>query len=119
MSKKMLIVAGLSLITLAGCATSDVTNIFSQGSGVATMGKPLPPKKANQVKLYYSQNDLPKRYQVIGRVSVENYNLIGMEHDQTYIAEELKNQAAKLGANGVLYVSSGLTQTVGNAIVLR
>jgi hypothetical protein len=40
------------------------------------------------------------------RVSAENYNLMGIEHTQEAIANELKKQAASIGANGVININS-------------
>jgi len=42
-----------------------------------------------------------------------------MEHTQATIAEELKKQAASIGANGVINISSGSTQVTGDAIVIQ
>lgn len=104
----------ISVIALTGCAMSDVTNLTSQGSAVSNVNQMN--ESQTGVKLYYGNSRLPKHYKVVGRVSAENYNMIGMEHDQACIAAELKKQALSIGANGVMNISSGLAQTTGDAI---
>jgi hypothetical protein len=112
-------IVAVSAIALAGCSTTDVKALVSQGNAVSTTSTHLPATHPNRVKIYYSNIGLPKQYKIVGRVSVENYNMLGMEHSQASIAEELRKQAASIGANGVMNVYSGLTQTIGDAIISK
>jgi hypothetical protein len=115
--KNMMIVLALgSSMALFGCTASDVTNLVSNGSSVSTVNKKLAPTNPNKVKLYYSSSENPRHYKVVGRVSAENYSIVAMEHTQAAIAEELKKQAASIGANGVINIQTGLAQTTGDAI---
>ncbi|MBV9576342.1 MAG: hypothetical protein JO149_06935 [Gammaproteobacteria bacterium] len=102
----------IAALSLTGCAN----DILNQGSAVSNTSKDT---QQNHVKLYYGNSGLPKHYKVVGRVSAENYNLFAMENSQADIAQELKNQAASIGANGVMNISTGLAQTTGDAIVRK
>lgn len=116
--KHIIITAALSsVVLLTGCETTDIQNIASQGSAVSTESH----KAINEesVKIYYGNQGLPKHYRVIGRVSAETYNLVGLEHTQSTIAQELKKQAASIGANGVINIATSMTQTTGDAIVVK
>jgi hypothetical protein len=119
MGKFLIGVVSVSVISLTGCAATDINTMVSQGNAVSATGNKLNPTNQNRVKIYYANAGLPKHYKVVGRVSAENYNMVGMEHSQASIAEELKKQAANIGANGVINVSTGLTQTTGDAIIAR
>lgn len=112
-------IVAISAITLTGCSGIDTNAMVGQGNAVSTMNTHLAATDPNRVKIYYSNVGLPKHYKVVGRVSVENYNMMGMEYSQVRIAEQLKKQAASIGANGVVNISSGLTQTIGNAVIIR
>jgi len=57
-----------------------------------------------QVKIYL---DPPATFEVIGLVSASSGAGWTEQGSMDYAIEELKKQAAKLGANGVLLVSSG------------
>jgi hypothetical protein len=119
MGKFLIGFVSVSIISLTGCATSDINAMVNQGNAVSTSGTKLNSANSSRVKIYYANAGLPKHYKVVGRVSAENYNMVGMEHSQASIAEELKKQAANIGANGVINVSTGLTQTTGDAIITR
>jgi hypothetical protein len=115
-------VAGLiavSLVSLSGCATSDMQNIVGSGNAMSTSNKNISATNANKVKLFYTNDGLSRQYKVVGRVSAENYNMVGMQHTQETIAEELKKQAASIGANGVININAGLTQTIGDAVLIK
>lgn len=116
------IVSGLvatSMVILAGCSTSDMQNIVSNGNAMSTTDKGLSATTPNKVQLFYTKQNTPKHYTVVGRVSAENYNVIGIEHTQIAIAQELKNQAASIGANGVININTGLAQTIGDAVIMK
>ena len=112
-------IAAISAMSLTGCATSDMKAIVSQGNAVSTIGATVRATNPDRVKIYYSNADLPKRYKIVGRVSVDNYNMVGMTYSQASIAEELKKQAASIGATGVINVNPAMTQTLGDAIVSK
>lgn len=104
------------ILSLTACSPSDFTNIVSSGGAVSTSDVHLSATHPNKIKIYFSDSRAPKKYQTIGRVSAENYNFLGMEHTQEVIMNELKKQAATLGANGIINVSNNMTQTTGEAI---
>ncbi|MBA2649405.1 MAG: hypothetical protein H0U75_07390 [Legionella sp.] len=107
----------LSALSLTGCSSADMNAMVSNGDAVSTTGKHLKPTRSEQIKVF-SQADIPKHYQVIGRVSAENYTMVGMTISQASILAELKKQAASLGAVGIASISTGLTKTTAEAIVI-
>lgn len=108
-----------SAIVLTGCSTTDINATIGSGDAVATSSRHLKPINADLVKIYHSKSEIPKHHTVIGRVTAQNYNLVGMTISQQSIMSELKKQAASLGANGITRISSGLTQTTAVAILLK
>lgn len=75
---------------LTGCGTS--------GSVIVT-GTIRPVINPKTVKLYLKE---PLRYEVIGIVEASSEQGWTAQASQNYAVEEIKKQAAKLGANGVL-----------------
>jgi hypothetical protein len=84
----------LALLALGACAT---------GSAIVT-GKTRAPVALEQVKIYLEP---PVAFEVIGLVSASSDAGWTEQRSVDYAIEELKKQAARLGANGVLLVSSG------------
>jgi hypothetical protein len=82
------------IIFLTGCAS---------GSHIIT-GKVRTPIDFKQVQLYI---DAPEKYETIGIVKSSSDAGWTEQDSQDYAVEELKKQAAKLGANGVLLMTSG------------
>lgn len=91
----------LSVLFLMGCATA-------KGSVILT-GVARPSADPQSVKLYLKE---PKKYDVIGLVEASSDWGWTDQKSQDYAVEELKKQAAKIGANGVLLTTTG-TQTSG------
>ncbi|MBX9872495.1 MAG: hypothetical protein K2X75_10895 [Burkholderiaceae bacterium] len=100
MEKKMTArIASLSLLILLslfiqGCAS---------GSAVVT-GTKREPISADQVQIYLEP---PKDYEVIGLVSASSDAGWTEQGSLDYAVDELKQQAAKIGANGVLLTATG------------
>jgi len=90
---KITIVYSLTLF-LMGCAS---------GSSIV-VGTKRPSIDPSQVKLYLK---LPPNHEVIGIVHASSDAGWTEQDSQDYAVQELKNQAAKLGANGVLLTESG------------
>ena len=88
------IFVSLLAISLVACAS---------GSAIVT-GVKRTPLDPSQVKLYAES---PAKYEVIGIVNASSDAGWTEQESQDYAVQELKNQAAKLGANGVLLVSTG------------
>ncbi len=86
----------LAILLLAGCATGSGSSIV-----VGEIREALDP---NQVELYL---ETPETYEVIGIVTASSDAGWTEQDSVDYAVEELKNQAAKLGANGVLIESTG------------
>jgi hypothetical protein len=84
----------LVVLLLGACAS---------GSAIVT-GDTRSPIASEQVKLYL---DPPAAFEVIGLVNASSDAGWTDQGSQDYAIQELKKQAAKLGANGVLLVSSG------------
>ena len=81
-------------ILLAGCAT---------GSAIV-VGETREPINRDQVKLYL---EAPGSYETIGIVKASSDAGWTEQESIDYAIEELKNQAAKIGANGVLIEATG------------
>lgn len=81
------------VLAIAACAS---------GSAIVT-GKTRAPLTPEQVKIYL---DPPATFEVIGLVNASSDAGWTEQDSLDYAIEELKTQAAKLGANGVLLLSS-------------
>ena len=83
-----------SVLILTACAS---------GSSIVT-GKTRTSIDPSQVILYLEP---PEKYEVIGIVKASSDSGWTEQDSQDYAVEELKNQAAKLGANGVILTTAG------------
>jgi hypothetical protein len=90
------------LVLLGGCAS---------GSSIA-VGAAHPPIRASQVQLFV---DPPGAYETVGLVKAESGVGMSDQDSINYALAELKAQAAKLGANGVLLTSQGV-RSMGESI---
>ncbi len=89
------IIIALSFLTvLFGCAT---------GSSIVT-GKVRPAISPSEVKIYL---DPPSQYETIGLVEASSDVEFSTQAAQDRAINELKAQAAKIGANGVLLLNTG------------
>lgn len=84
----------LAALFLISCAT---------GSVIVT-GTVRPATDPQSVKLYLKE---PKRYEVIGLVEASSDSGWTEQGSKDYAIAELKNQAARIGANGVLLTATG------------
>ena len=84
----------LTILLLTGCAS---------GSSII-VGEVREAIDPNQVKLYL---EIPESYEIIGIVTASSDAGWTEQGSVDYAVAELKNQAAKLGANGVLIESTG------------
>jgi len=75
----------------------------ASGSTIVT-GTTRTPLDPSQVKLYL---ELPAKYEIIGIVNASSDAGWTEQGSQDYAVQELKTQAAKLGANGVLLETTG------------
>ncbi|HKY22543.1 MAG TPA: hypothetical protein VJM31_15125 [Vicinamibacterales bacterium] len=85
---------GLAVLVSAGCAS---------GTAIVT-GTARSPIFPGEVKLYLQP---PKEFEIIGLVHASSDAGWTDQGAMDYAVQELKVQAAKLGANGVLLVSTG------------
>lgn len=113
------IVGLISSIILSGCSTADLKNVVSDGNALSTTDTKYAATNPKKVKLYYSSADAPKHYKIIGRVSANNQNLVAIDKSLESITEELKKQAASLGANAVINIRSDITKTSGDAVIVK
>ena len=102
-SRSKLMLPLLAVIALAACAS---------GSAIIT-GTTRAPVAPDQVKVYLEP---PASYDVIGLVSASSDAGWTEQGSVNYAVEELKRRAGKLGANGVLLVSTGDTTSTYNGI---
>jgi hypothetical protein len=84
----------LALLALAACAS---------GSAIVT-GSTRAPIPSDQVRIYLEP---PADFEVIGLISASSDAGWTEQGSVDYAIAELKSQAAKLGANGVLLISTG------------
>ncbi len=84
----------LMLNLVGGCAT---------GSSIV-VGEVKPSIEPSQVSLYLKP---PEEYEIIGIVKASSNSGLTEQGSVEYAIEELKSQAAKIGANGVLIESTG------------
>jgi hypothetical protein len=82
------------LSVLVGCAT---------GSSIVT-GKVKPAISPGEVKIYL---DPPSQYDTIGIVEASSDVEFSTQAAQDRVINELKAQAAKIGANGVVLINTG------------
>ncbi len=80
-----------------------ILNACATGSSIVT-GTVREPIDFNLVKLYI---DPPEIYETIGIVKASSGQGLFEQDNQDYAVEELKKQAARLGANGVLITETG------------
>ena len=100
----MLITKSASLIRIAFFSVLALTlGACASGSAIA-VGEKRAPIDAALVKLYLEP---PDEYEVVGIVNASSDMGWTEQESQDYAVEELKNQAAKLGANGVLLETAG------------
>jgi hypothetical protein len=93
---KVLMLRLVAVLAIAACAS---------GSAIVA-GKTRAPTSKEQVKVYLEP---PTEFEVIGLVSASSDAGWTEQGSLNYAIAELKKQAAKLGANGVLIVASGET----------
>ncbi len=84
----------IAILLLSSCAS---------GSHILT-GQKREPIKPSLVELYISP---PQQYEVIGIVNASSDSGWTQQGDMDYAVSELKNQAAKLGANGIILGGTG------------
>jgi len=89
-----LIFLAFAMVVIGACAS---------GSAIVT-GSKRAPIASEQVRVYL---EAPADFEVIGLVSASSDAGWTEQGSVDYAIEELKKQAAKLGANGVVLVSSG------------
>ncbi len=91
----------LALVTLiAGCTTGT-----HKATGV--LGPTLAP---NQVAVYYS---IPAHAETIGEVSAQSFGGLTYQNASDHALKEIRLQAGKLGANGVLIENSNTAPLCG------
>lgn len=106
-------------MALSACAPTDVTNTFLGSSASSIDGQARKPVNEAQVKLHYGQHEAHTNQKVIGHVKVDNNNIIGLEHNQHFIDDELKKQAATIGGQGVINIQTNMQTTTGDVIVKK
>jgi hypothetical protein len=94
-----LVILGIFALLITACAS---------GSAIVT-GNVRPATDPASVKLYLKE---PRRYDVIGLVNASSDSGWTEQGSQNYAIAELKKQAAKLGANGVLLTATGEKTTL-------
>jgi hypothetical protein len=80
------------LALLVACTTSHVLT-----------GTPRPPIDPAQVRFYF---DTPPAYEEIARLSTSSGSIFGAQSRQDAVLRKLRDEAARLGANGVLLVDT-------------
>ena len=95
----------VAVLSLAGCAASSAV----------VVGKVRSPIPAADVKLYLSP---PKKYEQVAMLDASSKNswAVTDQGKMDVVVQRLKEEAAKLGANGILVQSTG-TVSGGSVIV--
>lgn len=111
MNYRLPFIASATALLLAGCnhtglSPNNPASIYSADSEFI------------HVHLYPNQHSLPKNTQLLGKVTAQNHNLDGSKASKKAIVLELKRQAALLGANGLIHITPGTSQTTADAFVL-
>lgn len=112
-----LILLNLILSGLTACSTTDMQAMVTGGSAISTSDVRYVATQSNHVKLYYGSERCQRHYKIIGRVSSCNDNLMGIPHSAQTIDNKLKEEAASLGADAVIDITSNLEHTSGQAVV--
>ena len=90
MNKKSLLGFGLiCLLGLSGCATGSAVSV----------GKSRPTVPVDSVKIYI---EAPKKFEVVGMVEAASKGGGSSQSKTNRAVDRLKEEAAKIGANGVL-----------------
>jgi len=87
---------------LLGCATAQGTYILT--------GEARPAINIDEVKIYL---ETPSQYEIIGLVEASCEVDTTKQKTQDMVINELKKQAAKIGANGVILINTNTTSTGG------
>ncbi|MDR0321715.1 MAG: hypothetical protein LBI28_09445 [Treponema sp.] len=98
---KFLGVIAVAVILVVGCST---------GSTIVT-GTVRPAIDPAEVKIYLEP---PSQYEIIGMVETSSEVGFSTQAAQDRVIEELKKQAAKIGANGVLLLDTGSRSSGSN-----
>ena len=105
--KKKLILA----ISVASLLSLFSFFIFSCASGTALVtGRQRPATNADEVVVY---TEAPEKYEVIGIVTASSDAGWTVQGSLDYAIAELKKQAAKIGANGIILESVGTSNSGG------
>lgn len=91
--KRVILSAAASLMILAGCHSEPV---------VSKSAMTRPAVAVSAVKVYTEQ---PKKYEWIDWVEVKGQVKYGPDQSVEAVVEDLRSQAAKLGANGLLLMT--------------
>lgn len=92
----------LFMVLLISCETASGTNVVT--------GKQRPATNPNDVVLY---SEPPANYEVIGVVTASSDSGWTEQEDLNYAIAELKKQAAKIGANGVILENISTSESGG------
>ena len=105
---KKLFVGAVFAICLSGCATERVM----------TTGASYPPTSPANVQLYQTQAPT-KKYEEIGRVSIDKYNNLAISRsgDETY--KLLRDKAASIGGDGVMNITEDFACVSGVVIKIK
>ena len=86
-------------------------SVFSCASGTALVtGTQRPATKSDEVIVY---TEAPEKYEVIGIVTASSDAGWTAQESLDYALAELKKQAAKIGANGIIFENVGTSNSGG------
>jgi len=120
MDRRYLIPALLTIsLTLCGCASSmqgktnqeDNTGIKTKVASTKTYS-PTPPESV----VLSSKPKLNTPYKVIGSVSVNRYNFVGVKRQQAVINDIFRQEAAGIGGNAVINIQDNKKLASGDVI---
>ena len=97
-----IILLPLILIILLGCVSATGTYILT--------GEPRTAINSRDVQIYL---DPPSRFELIGLVEASCEVGSKRQKAQDMVIDELKKQAAKIGANGIILITTGSSSSGG------
>lgn len=118
--KTILLASGLMMIT--GCADtvssiSGAANSYVSGGSVSnTTSKTYAPTNPTDVAIYYGDTLPHRHYVIIGRVSANADDMLGLDKSEQSIRTVLQQKAASIGGEAVIHVQEAIDTQSGDVI---
>lgn len=90
----------------------------AQEQGAGEPGQKQGPPRADEIKLYFSEKPT-QPFKEVGRVSAGKFSTFGRSRKREAIDKELREKAAKLGADAVIDITEDFASVSGVAIEFK